>query len=57
MQVGEDGADEESLGCWDGMVQGRCEVQKGEKFGGGGCWGGRQTMVEEMEDASVGSRD
>ncbi|KAL8942976.1 MAG: hypothetical protein Q9216_001332 [Gyalolechia sp. 2 TL-2023] len=55
VQVGEDRADEEGLRCRDGAVQGRREVEEGEKLGGGGSWGRRKTMVEEMKDTSIGS--
>ncbi|KAL9028832.1 MAG: hypothetical protein Q9196_002847, partial [Gyalolechia fulgens] len=54
VQVGEDGADEEALRRRDRAVQGRREVQEGEKLGGGGSRGGRQAVIEEMKDASVG---
>lgn len=55
MQVGEDGADEEGLRRRDGAVQGRREVEEGEKLGRGGSRGGRKSVVEDMKDASVGS--
>ena len=53
MEVGEDGTDEEGLWGWDGVVERGGEVEEGEEFGGGSGWGSGETVVEEVEDASV----
>lgn len=54
IEVGEDGADEESLRSWDGGVEGRCACQEGLELAGGGGRGGRETMIEEGANWKMG---
>ena len=54
IEVGEDGADEESLRSGDGGVEGRCSGQEGLEFGGSEGSGGRKAVIEECANGKMG---
>lgn len=57
IEVGEDGADEESLRSWDGGVEGRCAGQEGLELAGGGGRGGGEAVIEEGANRKMGWGD